>query len=41
MNIVGVKESAGLNIFLALADFVTQVLLVIIGLVLVFSPGDC
>jgi APA family basic amino acid/polyamine antiporter len=38
LNIVGVKESAGLNVFLALADFCTQVALVIIGLVLVFSP---
>ncbi|HEY1273862.1 MAG TPA: universal stress protein [Thermoleophilaceae bacterium] len=39
VNIVGVKESAGLNVFLALADFLTQVVLVIIGLVLVFSPS--
>src|SRR5829696_1722314 len=31
VNVVGVKEAAGLNIFLALADFFTQVLLVIIG----------
>src|SRR5213592_3265869 len=38
VNVVGVKEAAGLNIFLALADFCTQVLLVIAGLVLVFSP---
>jgi basic amino acid/polyamine antiporter, APA family len=38
VNVVGVKEAAGLNIFLALTDFVTQVLLVIIGCVLVFSP---
>jgi len=38
VNVVGVKESAGLNVFLALADFCTQVLLVIVGLVLVFSP---
>jgi basic amino acid/polyamine antiporter, APA family len=38
VNVVGVKESASLNIFLALADFCTQVLLVIVGLVLVFSP---
>ncbi|MGH2824058.1 MAG: APC family permease, partial [Thermoleophilaceae bacterium] len=38
LNIVGVKESAGLNIFLALADFFTQLLLVVLGLVLVFSP---
>ncbi len=39
INIVGVKEAAGLNIFLALADFATQLVLVIIGLVLVFSPS--
>src|SRR3954466_8977176 len=38
VNVVGVKEAAGLNIFLALTDFVTQVMLVIIGAVLVFSP---
>jgi basic amino acid/polyamine antiporter, APA family len=38
LNIVGVKESAGLNVFLALADFLTQVALVVVGIVLVFSP---
>ncbi|MBD0281868.1 MAG: universal stress protein [Thermoleophilaceae bacterium] len=38
LNIVGVKESAGLNVFLALADFLTQLVLVVIGIVLVFSP---
>ena len=38
LNIVGVQEAAGLNIFLAVADFLTQVLLVIVGMVLVFSP---
>jgi APA family basic amino acid/polyamine antiporter len=38
LNVVGVKESAGLNIFLALADFFTQLLLVVLGLALVFSP---
>jgi APA family basic amino acid/polyamine antiporter len=38
LNVVGVKESAGLNVFLALADFFTQVALVVVGLVLVFSP---
>src|SRR4051794_37898543 len=38
VNVVGVKEAAGLNIFLALADFATQVLLVVVGIVLVFSP---
>jgi APA family basic amino acid/polyamine antiporter len=39
INILGAKESAGLNVFLALADFCTQVALVVIGLVLVFSPN--
>ncbi len=38
VNVVGVKESAGLNVFLALADFLTQVLLVVVGIVLVLSP---
>jgi APA family basic amino acid/polyamine antiporter len=38
LNVIGAKESAGLNVFLALADFMTQVALVVIGLVLVFSP---
>ena len=38
LNVVGVKESAGLNVFLALADFFTQVVLVVVGVVLVFSP---
>jgi APA family basic amino acid/polyamine antiporter len=38
VNVVGAKESAGLNIFLALADFATQLVLVVVGLVLVFSP---
>ena len=40
LNIVGVKEAAGLNIFLALADLATQGLLVVIGLFVVFSPDD-
>jgi basic amino acid/polyamine antiporter, APA family len=38
LNIVGVKESAGVNIFLALTDFLTQLALVVVGMVLVFSP---
>ncbi len=38
LNVVGVKEAAGLNIFLALTDLATQALLVIIGLFAVFSP---
>jgi APA family basic amino acid/polyamine antiporter len=38
INVVGVKESAGLNITLSVIDFSTQVLLVIIGFALIFSP---
>lgn len=38
LNVVGVQESARLNVFLAIADFLTQVLLVVVGIVLVFSP---
>lgn len=38
VNVIGVKESAGLNILLAVVDFLTQLALVILGFVLVFSP---
>jgi APA family basic amino acid/polyamine antiporter len=38
INIVGVKESTGVNVLLAVIDFLTQVLLVILGVILVFSP---
>jgi basic amino acid/polyamine antiporter, APA family len=38
LNIVGIKEAAGLNIFLAVVDFATQLLLVILGFALIFSP---
>ncbi len=38
INIVGVKESTGVNVLLALIDFATQALLVMVGIVLVFSP---
>ena len=38
VNIIGVKESAGLNVTLAVIDFFTQLLLVIVGAVLVLSP---
>ena len=38
VNIVGVKESAGVNIGFAVADFLTQVGLVLIGVVLVLDP---
>jgi APA family basic amino acid/polyamine antiporter len=37
LNIVGIKEAASLNIFLAVIDFATQLLLVLIGFVLIFS----
>jgi len=38
INVVGVREAAGLNIVLAVVDFATQLLLVAVGFVLVFSP---
>ena len=42
INVVGAKESAGLNIALAVVDFLTQVLLVVVGAVLVLgaNPGQ-
>ncbi len=39
INIVGIREAAKLNIVLALVDFGTQVLLVLVGFALVFSPS--
>jgi APA family basic amino acid/polyamine antiporter len=39
LNIVGIQESARINVLLAIIDFGTQVLLVLIGFVLVFSPS--
>jgi APA family basic amino acid/polyamine antiporter len=38
INVVGVTEAAALNVALAITDFSTQVLLVLIGAVLVLSP---
>jgi basic amino acid/polyamine antiporter, APA family len=38
LNIFGVREAAGLNVFLAVVDFATQLLLVLIGFVLILSP---
>ena len=38
LNVVGIKEAASLNVFLAVVDFATQLLLVLIGFVLIFSP---
>src|SRR5438093_1799569 len=38
VNIVGVREAASVNILLAVVDFATQLLLVLLGFALVFSP---
>jgi len=38
VNIFGAKEATGLNVVLAVADFLTQVGLVILGFILVLSP---
>src|SRR6476620_7980349 len=38
INIVVVKESTGVNVLLAVVDFLTQLLLVVVGFFLVFSP---
>src|SRR5205823_5101556 len=38
LNIVGVQEAAKVSVSLAVIDFATQVLLVVIGFALVFSP---
>ena len=38
LNIVGVQEAAKLNVFLAVVDFATQLLLVAVGIVLVLDP---
>jgi basic amino acid/polyamine antiporter, APA family len=38
LNIVGIQESAKINIVLAGIDFATQLLLVLLGFALVFSP---
>ncbi|MBA2642321.1 MAG: amino acid permease [Actinobacteria bacterium] len=39
LNVVGVQEAAKLSISLAVVDFATQILLVIVGVALVFSPA--
>jgi basic amino acid/polyamine antiporter, APA family len=39
INIVGIQEAARLNIFLAVLDFATQLLLVVVGFVLIFHPA--
>ena len=38
LNIVGIREAARLNIFLAFLDFGTQLLLVAVGFALIFHP---
>ncbi|MGH3131856.1 MAG: amino acid permease, partial [Gaiellaceae bacterium] len=38
LNVVGIKEAAKLNIVLAVIDFATQLLLVLLGFALIFSP---
>jgi basic amino acid/polyamine antiporter, APA family len=38
LNIVGIQESARLNIVLAVVDFATQLLLVLLGFILILSP---
>jgi APA family basic amino acid/polyamine antiporter len=38
LNVVGIKEAASLNIVLAVIDFATQLLLVLLGFFLIFSP---
>jgi basic amino acid/polyamine antiporter, APA family len=38
LNIVGVQEAASLNILLAVVDFATQLVLVLLGFALIFSP---
>jgi APA family basic amino acid/polyamine antiporter len=38
VNIVGIREAAALNVTLAVVDFATQLLLVVIGFVLILSP---
>ena len=38
LNMIGVQEAAKLSITLAVVDFATQILLVILGFALVFSP---
>src|SRR4051794_23361376 len=38
VNIIGVQEAAKLNVVLAVLDFATQLLLVLLGFFLIFSP---
>jgi APA family basic amino acid/polyamine antiporter len=38
LNVVGIQEAAKINILLAVLDFATQLMLVVVGFVLIFSP---
>src|SRR5688572_27203023 len=38
VNVVGIREAAALNVTLAVVDFATQLLLVVIGFVLILNP---
>ena len=38
INVVGIKEAARLNIVLAILDLVTQVLLMVLGVILLLAP---
>jgi basic amino acid/polyamine antiporter, APA family len=38
LNIRGLRESASLNIFLAITDLLTQVALIVLGAILIFNP---
>jgi basic amino acid/polyamine antiporter, APA family len=39
LNIRGLRESANLNIFLAITDLLTQIALIVLGAVLIFDPS--
>ena len=39
LNTVGIREAANLNVLLAVVDFATQLLLVLLGFFLIFSPS--
>src|SRR4051812_6370606 len=39
LNVRGLRESARLNIFLAIADLLTQVVLVVLGAIMIFNPS--
>ncbi len=38
INVIGIQEAARLNILLAVVDFATQLILVVLGFFLIFSP---